>query len=88
VSDAPKPGVVITPPHLIADSIKSSVEKVFAGVEPGHGTAMVEVELETGVNLVIGHRFDGEKFDLDVATWIGKSWAAGGNVGAAVRASW
>lgn len=83
-----RPGVSFGEPHQIADSIKSAVSQTLAGVEPGHGTAAIEITLAKGVNVVVAHRFVGGDWNLDGAIWFGKDWQAGMNLGAAVKASW
>lgn len=82
-------GVILADPASIAGSIKNVVDDVLKGVEPGHGTATLAVDLKSGVNVVVAHRFVGsERWDLDGAFWFGKTWDGGGNIGVAVKASW
>lgn len=66
----PGPGVVFTPPHLIADSIKAEVGRLLGTVPEDKHFVVVTVVTTTGANAAIAYRIDNR---LQVGAWIGKS---------------
>jgi hypothetical protein len=72
-----QPGVVVTPPHLIGDSIKRHVEATLGTIPPGKGhVAELSITLESGVNVAYAARIhDGPRAgEWDVVAYVGKNW--------------
>jgi hypothetical protein len=75
------PGVVVQPPRLsIREAIDAEVAKLLPEIPEGHATAVIAIDTERGVNLVIAGKFgDG----WSAAAYVGKSWGTGPIVGGA-----
>jgi hypothetical protein len=83
-----RPGVAITPPTMIADSIKREVDRVLNQLPETKAFVRIDVEVARGTNVVFGYRdtFDG-KWKVAAGGWIGKDWsmpAKGWNAGASI----
>lgn len=69
---SPGPGVVFTPPHLIADSIKAQVDALLGTVPPDKRLVVVTVLTRAGANAAIAYR-PFESDHLVVGAWVGKT---------------
>jgi hypothetical protein len=82
-------GVATVPSGFISDSIKVAVDSTLKDVQPGHGTAVIQVDLSKGANLVVVHRFAPKgDWNMDAALYVGKNWEHGAQIGGFIKASW
>lgn len=84
--DSKTPGVIVSPPSRIRDSIKVEVERALAQIPPGkQSMAQVDIHLKSGINVAYAYK-TGKGWT--VGAYVGKTWSGPVEGGASVTKIW